>query len=110
MQNHLFFVPLIKGLVKISFRFRCSNPMFSLFSFTSEADDAVFDDVMEAFCDNIDSGVELPELGTWVAIKITAIFNPGHFWAQLPYGTEPLEKLIIEGNFRKYKTSASRYS
>ena len=65
--------------------------------FIFSADGADLGDVMEAFCDNIDSGVELPDVGTWVAIKITAVFNPGHFWAQLPYGTEPLEKLIIEG-------------
>ena len=56
-------------------------------------------DYVEAFCDNMDSSVTLPDIGTWVAVRVTAIFNPGHFWVQFPYGTEPIEKRIMAGMF-----------
>lgn len=52
---------------------------------------------VEVFCDNMDSSVTLPDIGTWVAVRVTAVFNPGHFWVQFPYGTEPIEKRIMAG-------------
>lgn len=56
-------------------------------------------DFVEVFCDNMDSSVTLPDIGTWVAVRVTAIFNPGHFWVQFPYGPEPIENRIIAGMF-----------
>ena len=53
--------------------------------------------MVEVFCDNIASSVSLPDIGTWVAVRVTAVFNPGHFWVQFPYGTEPIEKRIMTG-------------
>lgn len=47
----------------------------------------------------MDSSVTLPDIGTWVAVRVTAIFNPGHFWVQFPYGPEPIENRIIAGMF-----------
>lgn len=52
-------------------------------------------ELVEVFCDNMDSSVPLPDIGTWVAVRVTAVFNPGHFWVQFPYGTEPIEKRIM---------------
>lgn len=54
-------------------------------------------EMVEVFCDNMDSSVTLPDIGTWVAVRVTAVFNPGHFWVQFPYGTEPIEKSIMAG-------------
>ena len=54
-------------------------------------------DLVEVFCDNMDSSITLPDIGTWVAVRVTAIFNPGHFWVQFPYGPEPIENRIIAG-------------
>ena len=54
-------------------------------------------ELVEVFCDNIDSSVPLPDIGTWVAVRVTAVFNPGHFWVQFPYGSEPIEKRIMTG-------------
>ena len=54
-------------------------------------------DTIEVFCDNVDCVVTLPSIGTWVAVRVTAVFDPGHFWVQFPYGSEPIEKRIIEG-------------
>ncbi|XP_032232054.2 uncharacterized protein LOC5507515 isoform X2 [Nematostella vectensis] len=51
---------------------------------------------VQAYCNNISSSVELPEVGTWVAVRVTAIMNPGHFWIQFPCGSESIEKKIIE--------------
>ena len=56
-----------------------------------------FHELVEVFCDNMDSSVTLPDIGTWVAVRVTAIFNPGHFWVQFPYGPEPIENRIIAG-------------
>lgn len=58
-------------------------------------------DYVEAFCDNRDSSVTLPDIGTWVAVRVTAIFNPGHFWVQFPYGTEPIEKHIMAARLNR---------
>ncbi|KAL9959501.1 hypothetical protein ACROYT_G032828 [Oculina patagonica] len=52
-------------------------------------------DYHEVFCDNMDSSVTLPDIGTWVAVRVTAIFDPGHFWVQFPYGPEPIENRIM---------------
>ncbi|XP_074608990.1 uncharacterized protein LOC141863372 isoform X2 [Acropora palmata] len=52
-------------------------------------------ELVEVFCDNLDSSVTMPDIGTWVAVRVTAVFNPGHFWVQFPYGTEPIEKRIM---------------
>ena len=54
-------------------------------------------EMVEVFCDNMDSSVTLPDIGTWVAVRVTAVFNPRHFWVQFPYGTEPIEKSIMAG-------------
>ena len=54
-------------------------------------------EMVEVFCDNMDSSVTLPDIGTWVAVRVTAVFNPGHFWVQFPYGSEPIEKRIMAG-------------
>lgn len=56
---------------------------------------------VEVFCDNMDSSVTLPDIGTWVAVRVTAVFNPGHFWVQFPYGTEPIEKRIMAARMRR---------
>lgn len=39
---------------------------------------------MEVYCD--DSVTELPEIGDWVPITVTALFDPTHFWVNFPYG------------------------
>ena len=56
-----------------------------------------FHDLVEVFCDNVDSSVTLPDVGTWVAVRVTAVFHPGHFWVQFPYGTKPIEERILAG-------------
>lgn len=66
--------------------------MFIIFDVGEEVHELV-----EVFCDNIDSSVTMPDIGTWVAVRVTAVFNPGHFWVQFPYGTEPIEKRIMAG-------------
>ena len=40
--------------------------------------------------------VKLPDIGAWVLVKITAIYNPAHFWVQLPYGVENLTSQVIK--------------
>ena len=74
------------------------NPRLPCYYFNPNAGEELHDYV-EAFCDNMDSSVTLPDIGTWVAVRVTAIFNPGHFWVQFPYGTEPIEKRIMAGMF-----------
>jgi len=59
-----------------------------------------FHELVEVFCDNMDSSVTLPDIGTWVAVRVTAVFNPGHFWVQFPYGPEPIENRIIAAKMR----------
>ncbi|XP_057313217.1 uncharacterized protein LOC130654621 isoform X2 [Hydractinia symbiolongicarpus] len=39
---------------------------------------------VEVYCD--DSVTELPEIGDWVPITVTALFDPTHFWVNFPYG------------------------
>ena len=51
----------------------------------------------------MDSSVTLPDIGTWVAVRVTAVFNPGHFWVQFPYGPEPIENRIIAGMLQSLK-------
>ncbi|XP_068758689.1 uncharacterized protein [Montipora capricornis] len=58
-------------------------------------------ELVEVFCDNMDSSVPLPDIGTWVAVRVTAVFNPGHFWVQFPYGTEPIEKRIVAARMQR---------
>ena len=76
----------------------CKNPRLPCYYFNPNAGEELHDYV-EAFCDNMDSSVMLPDIGTWVAVRVKAIFNPGHFWVQFPYGTEPIEKRIMAGMF-----------
>ena len=40
--------------------------------------------------------MKLPEVGAWVLVKITAIYNPSHFWVQLPSGVENLTSQLIK--------------
>ncbi|XP_071507169.1 uncharacterized protein [Diadema antillarum] len=35
--------------------------------------------------------VVLPEPKSWVAVEVTAIQSPVHFWVQLPFGSKPLD-------------------
>lgn len=70
--------------------------MFIIFVGFSSVGEEVHE-LVEVFCDNLDSSVTMPDIGTWVAVRVTAVFNPGHFWVQFPYGTEPIEKRIMAG-------------
>ncbi|XP_028407927.1 uncharacterized protein LOC114530556 isoform X2 [Dendronephthya gigantea] len=47
---------------------------------------------------------KLPDIGAWVLVKITAIYNPAHFWVQLPFGIENLSTQRIQSQSGK-KTS-----
>ncbi|CAB4044773.1 Hypothetical predicted protein, partial [Paramuricea clavata] len=40
--------------------------------------------------------MKLPDVGAWVLVKITAIYNPSHFWVQLPSGVENLTSQLIK--------------
>jgi hypothetical protein len=53
--------------------------------------------MVQAFCNNNDFTVDLPELGSWVGVRVTAVLNPGHFWVQFPCGSGPIERKIMEG-------------
>ena len=70
--------------------------MFIIFVGFSSVGEEIHE-LVEVFCDNLDSSVTMPDIGTWVAVRVTAVFNPGHFWVQFPYGTEPIEKRIMAG-------------
>ena len=41
---------------------------------------------VEVFCDN--AVVELPNVGDWVAITVTALYDPTHIWVNFPYGLD----------------------
>ena len=40
--------------------------------------------------------IVLPEIGAWVAVRVSAIYDPTHFWVQLPFGREPIDSQIIK--------------
>ena len=40
--------------------------------------------------------IKLPDIGAFVLARITAIYNPAHFWVQLPYGVENLTSQVIK--------------
>lgn len=46
---------------------------------------------VEVFCDN--AVVELPNVGDWVAITVTALYDPTHIWVNFPYGID-----LFKGN------------
>lgn len=35
----------------------------------------------------------LPEPGTWVAVEVTTVLNPGHFYVSLPFGKSAIDNL-----------------
>ncbi|XP_070558426.1 uncharacterized protein [Ptychodera flava] len=40
--------------------------------------------------------VALPKEDSWVAVEVTAIYSPLHFWVQLPFGNKSLDQLKLE--------------
>ena len=52
-------------------------------------------DQVEVVCaQGVESGVELPDEGTWVAVEITAVHNPGRFYVSFPFGASPIQDLM----------------
>ena len=49
--------------------------------------------------------IQLPDIGTWIAVRVTAIYNPGHFWIQMPFGSEPLDAQIMKSKILWYRPS-----
>ena len=45
---------------------------------------------------SISTRMKLPDIGAWVLVRITAIYDPSHFWVQLPFGVENLTDQIIK--------------
>ena len=44
---------------------------------------------------DVDS-IQLPEEGAWVAVEITAVYNPAHFYVVFPFGSKPLKDIMKE--------------
>lgn len=41
---------------------------------------------VEVFCD--DSVTDLPAIGDWVPVTVTALIHPAHFWVNFPCGVK----------------------
>ncbi|KAK3612057.1 hypothetical protein CHS0354_021741 [Potamilus streckersoni] len=53
---------------------------------------AVTQDKKEVFASVHESQLEImPEVGSWIAVEVTTILNPGHFYINLPFGKKSLD-------------------
>ena len=95
VQYYLGTFPAVNSSALIGETAWCSHACYCVFIASLSGEE--MHEMVEVFCDNMDSSVTLPDIGTWVAVRVTAVFNPGHFWVQFPYGTEPIEKRIMAG-------------
>ncbi len=41
-------------------------------------------------------GLDIPDVGSWVVVEVTALVDPGKFFVTFPYGTSPLPELLTE--------------
>lgn len=53
---------------------------------TFEYLDSLLANSVEAYCFN--EPIELPDDGDWVAVTVTALYDPTHIWVNFPYGID----------------------
>ena len=41
----------------------------------------------------MDQALETPDEGSFVAVEVTAMYNPAHFYLTFPYGTKTVNEL-----------------
>ena len=57
---------------------------------------AITQDTVEVYAISDVDSIQLPEEGAWVAVEITVVYNPAHFYVVFPFGSKPLKDIMKE--------------
>ena len=89
IENKKFFLAIYFNLLSLSFTCLCLD-WLNFFSFS----DCLTADKRVAICDvGLLGQIELPLVGSFVGIEVSAVSNPVHFYVILPWGTESIKNL-----------------